>query len=316
MYGLGLDIGRSGAKVSLIDLKTGAIESRPIIPAKAKPIGLEQFHVDDNKNEWTTRYAGNVWAIGDDADTHGLAAETNLRMWHREDDYWALTQGILERVSKECNNNIKALCVGLPSEAGEVERKYVKTRMAELMPGITVKVVPQPVGVFMASLPVAPHIKDAGVKVLILDIGRYSADLLVAVGGSPSPESLKSGPGIVYAVEELAKILRPRYGDFPFEKLEEVLRTGRLKNYQYDEDLSRDVKAILSNYEKQEIHRLIDRVVVSEYKNSIDAIIVAGGGSELLELDQHYNTTIRPTGGRHVISNGFAMIAKMMAGKE
>lgn len=315
MYGVGLDIGRSGAKVSIIDLKSGAIESRPIIPSKAKPIGIEQFHVDDQKNEWITRYAGKVWAIGSDADTHGMTPETNLQLWHREDDYWALTQGIIERLNKECDSQISALCAGLPSEAGEAERSYVKNRLAELMPGVAIKVVPQPVGVFMTSLKVAPHIKNEGVKVLIVDIGRYSADFLVAVGGSPSPESLKSGPGIAYAVEELAKIVRPRYGNFPFEKLEEVLITKRLKNFKHDEDLSREVSAILDFYETQEIHRLIDRIVVSEYKNNIDAIIIAGGSAELLNLEKHYNTTIKPEGGRHAISNGLAMVARMIASK-
>jgi hypothetical protein len=313
MYCLGLDIGRSGVKMVLATTDGDWRSELPIVPSVAKEIGSVRFGIDDTR-EWTTRYGDHIWAIGEDAKTHGLPQETNIRQWHMQDDYWALTKAIFERLQREQNVTPGAICAGLPSEASAKDREDVKRRIEQLVPGAKVKVVPQPVGAFMAALEADRLVGETDARALIIDIGRYSTDMLMTVGGRPSGESLHSAGGIAVAVTNLANVIRGDIGELPYDSLEKILRTGTFRNFRGEHDYSELVAEVIADYRATVIERLIERAV-GEYKNAVDVLIMAGGGADLIRLEDRYPMALRPNGGRYVIAHGFAISARMIAGK-
>jgi hypothetical protein len=109
-------------------------------------------------------------------------------------------------------------------------------------------------------------------------------------------------------------VIRGDIGELPYDSLEKILRTGTFRNFRGEHDYSELVAEVIADYRATVIERLIERAV-GEYKNAVDVLIMAGGGADLIRLEDRYPMALRPNGGRYVIAHGFAISARMIAGK-
>jgi PRTRC genetic system protein D len=317
MYCLGIDIGRSGTKIVISNTATEERKELPIIPSLARTVLGASFDFGGGQKSasvWTVKLADREWTTGHDAVVGRVAEPANYAEWHRSEEYQALMTGIFQFLGREKNIHASAICAGLPSEASSEDRAKVQSLIEGVAHGAKVKVVPQPAGAFMAAAEQHPELFQGYERTLIIDVGRYSTDCLMTIGGKPDIGSLHSTEGVRRAVADLETILKGTHGmqgaSYHFDRLEEALRTNQLKmSLREHRDVSKEVAAAKTAF-RDTIFKIIDQME-TENKNAIDSLIIAGGGSDIVDLSE-YKAAIRPQGGRYAIAHGFARIARKM----
>ncbi len=301
MEAFGIDIGRSGVKIST------PTSDHPIIPALAVPA----FPIDDPEEAEraatdTVLVNGRHWFIGQTASVQGSPEPGNHSEFHRSEEYEALIAGVLRKLAT--HGRSMAIVGGLPSEATPDDKEHVsRLFMRYAPPGSKVKIIAQPAGALFSATALNKSLAQANVA--IVDIGRYSTDLAFSRSGRQVQGSLQSAPGVRLAADTLYNAVRSAISGTPtFERLEEALRTGTLRHAMQAHDV-RATAQLARDCLEMEVKRAI-HALSTKLKGQIDHVVLAGGGADLIKLDVPF---VLAPHGRHSISRGFAMYANSIA---
>ncbi|WP_031405667.1 ParM/StbA family protein [Thiomonas sp. FB-Cd] len=295
---LGIDIGRSGVKIS------AAGRHLPVFPAVACPaLGIDDAAERERVRQDTIRHGDRDWFVGHAAIIHGRVHPANDAGFELSIEYEVLLRAAL-RQAHHANQPLDRIVLGVPSEAGSRVRDQVARQAGEAAPGASIRVVAQPAGALTAAMALHPGL--ASKAVAIIDVGRYSTDLAVSVKGRPVSGSLISLPGVRLAVDHLSAALRPRLlGTVRFETMEQALSTGilhhRLEHVHVQEAASA-ARAALTQVIQAGLARLMT------LQPDIEVLLLSGGGADLLDpavLPAH----VRSPGGRFAVADGLSRIA-------
>lgn len=304
---IGVDIGRSGVKVSMRDGED--FSDLPIIPAVAIPADslAEINEVAQEVGKVTVKDM--VWLYGRTAVEQGSGEPGVFAQWEKSLEYEAIIAGVSQVLRDLYPGDDLLVVSGLPSESSLTARQEVAALFAEHLKPRVVKVWPQPLGALWAAAHDRPELLEEDTRTAVVDVGRYSTDLALVTGTTPNAQAYRSVGGVRVAVDKLAQLLRPRFDQaIPFERLEEALYNhGRLRFNGETHDVSQECQVA-----KQALYQVISAGVgglKTQARGMVDHIVLAGGGADFANIQK----AIIPAGGRHAVARGFAYIAEGLA---
>ncbi|EPX78059.1 ParM/StbA family protein [Salipiger mucosus] len=124
---------------------------------------------------------------------------------------------------------------------------------------------------------------DATGSIAIVDIGGRTTDVAVVVGGNAIDHS-RSGTeniGVLDVYTEVRKAIHREFKikeKFPLDKLDAAVRTGTIRLWNKEQDISELVETVVSEHEGK-IAREVERRLGSAA--NLDAVVFVGGGSAL-----------------------------------
>ena len=264
--GFGIDIGRSGVKISTSTADMG------IIPAVATPsVPIDDPDEAARADIETVRVRGRNWFFGNTAIVQA-APEPGLHSeFHRTEEYEALVAGAIKSVTR---GDPVVIVGGLPSEASPDDRELVRQTFYRHAPaGSTVKIIAQPVGALFSAVSKDRQLVD--LTVAVVDIGRYSTDMTVSRSFRQVQGALKSAPGVRLAADALwSSIRRDVSGTPSFDRLETALRTGVLRHAMREHDVRAEA-ATAKGALQAEVNRAI-HALSTQMKGQIDVVVLAG----------------------------------------
>lgn len=119
--------------------------------------------------------------------------------------------------------------------------------------------------------------------IAVVDIGGRTTDIAVVVRGS-SIDHQRSGTaniGVLDVYKALAKEIRARFktrDEFPLSQMDRAVRTGNIRLWNEDNDVSAEVSAIVREHETR-IAREVERRIGSAA--NVSGVLFVGGGSAL-----------------------------------
>lgn len=131
--------------------------------------------------------------------------------------------------------------------------------------------------------------------IAVVDIGGRTTDIAVVVAGSSIDRS-RSGTaniGVLDVYKGLSAAIRTKFktrDNFPLDLLDRAVRTGKVKLWNEDHDISAEVASIVQEHEAK-IAREVDRRLGSAA--SIDQVLFVGGGSALFRnISSHFRNGV------------------------
>ena len=119
--------------------------------------------------------------------------------------------------------------------------------------------------------------------IAVVDIGGRTTDIAVVVRGS-SIDHQRSGTtniGVLDVYKALSKEIRARFktrDEFPLSQMDQAVRTGNIRLWNEDNDVSAEVSAIVREHEAR-IAREVERRIGSAA--NVNGVLFVGGGSAL-----------------------------------
>jgi plasmid segregation protein ParM len=312
---IGLDIGHSAVKIAA----GGDMELFPsaVVPASQLSVAesAQRAKVDtvlvNDRNYW----------VGDTALTHsnGQALEGLRDDWIETDEHSALLSSGYQRGLRMLGNGGDPLLVlGLPSRLHQ-EYHHRLTEVAAMNLRIEkkqVKVVPQALGAYMASVlddQGEPSRDVLSEKWGIIDVGYYTADFGLIMGGVWSSAGAKSFAGANRIAGELADSIKAKHNqELPLRTCDEILRTKSTKFFGSRVDLTEMVEQHCKDYA-----RAVQEEALKVFGSSLaglDGIMIAGGGADLVfpvlsKVWPHAATAKQP---RHAVAEGMRRYGLML----
>jgi len=206
------------------------------------------------------------------------------------EEYYAIIAYCLNQIYKT-GAKLSGIALGLPPAMFN-ERKIILLRneleKTELMVNDNlipipekIEFIPQGVGAYIDFVVNNPDYMNK--NTIVIDIGYYTLDIIFIKNGEFVPSVAKSYPvGIEFLLEEISDAFTNKYGIFINKfTAEEILKKGSFRNFTGEYKF--DPEEILYNlYVPELIARIKDYVIHLKNKFniiSIDAIVIAGGGS-------------------------------------
>lgn len=127
------------------------------------------------------------------------------------------------------------------------------------------------------------QVNDSKGRVAIVDIGGRTTDIAVVIGGA-AIDHASSGTaniGVLDVYKTFHKELRKFFGiktEFPLEQIDIAVRTGKMKLWNKEQDVSEIVEGVVREHESQ-IAREVERRIGSAA--NLAAVVFVGGGSAL-----------------------------------
>lgn len=277
---VGLDVGRSGVKLAFLfnnELKTHFIPS-VVSPAK-------QLTFDANPSvtrENTIEVDGQMYFVGETAIEQGATQTVGLNSnWLEGVEHKALLQRS-KTFLKSYGIVPRMVVAGLPVNTFNSNSELLFQQVKAVF-GCSVLPVPQPWGVFQDCILnddgryKANGTNTAFKKFAVIDVGHFTTDILLMNNFQWIQESSGSSVGMYKAAMELQNRLGAKGTNATLIECQEIMRTGKLKEFGKFRDVSDLVKEAIP---------MTVSTVVQDVKNllgnqarTIDHIIIAGGGS-------------------------------------
>lgn len=277
---VGLDVGRSGVKLAFLfnnELKTHFIPS-VVSPAK-------QLTFDANPSvtrENTIEVDGQLFFVGETAIEQGASQTVGLNSnWLEGVEHKALLQRS-KTFLKSYGVVPRMIVAGLPVNTFNSNAELLFQQVKAVF-GCSVLPVPQPWGVFQDCILSddgrykANGTNTAFKKFAVIDVGHFTTDILLMNNFQWIQESSGSSVGMYKAAMELQNRLGAKGTNATLIECQEIMRTGKLKEFGAFRDVSDLVKEAIP---------MTVSTVVQDVKNllgnqarTIDHIIIAGGGS-------------------------------------
>jgi actin-like ATPase involved in cell morphogenesis len=294
----GIDIGRSGVKIASGGQRLGIF---PAVACVARPI--EEAAEAQRAAAQTLDHAGRSWFWGETAQIHGRVQPGNDAGFETSEAYAVILQAAVAQ-ARGAGMPLGRVVLGVPSDAGASVRSVVSQRLKELLPQSLLRVVAQPAGVLAAVA--ARRLEVLQQTVAIVDVGRYSTDVAIAVRGRPVAGSLLSLPGVRVAVESLAALLRRRaVGTIGFETLESALLSGQIMHRLQRLDVQAEARQA-----RQPLQASVLEAVarIQALQPDVQTLILSGGGVDLLDGNGLPAYEQAP-GGRYAVADGLSHVA-------
>jgi len=194
-------------------------------------------------------------------------------------------RALLKRAIRQIPTHARVFCVtGLPVSYYQEDRKTLKEVFMQEGVFEEVSVIPQPMGAyFHYAIEQSGKFNQVFSKsnIVIVDIGRYTTDIAVIVGGDYIDELSGSiTVGVDYMVKILQKKLIERFPNITDESILEGIRNRNLFYYGKYYPINADVEAAIERVSK-DIQSYTANLIEGEVR--IQKAIVTGGGANIFK---------------------------------
>lgn len=287
---VGLDIGRSSPKIVIAQTVDGAIVARQelLFPTAVCPaIQLSTDTAMQYAAHDTVMYEGNQWFVGETAILQGQdGMGSGLRDdWVRTTEHAVLAVGAIEKAQRLMSSDIKSGCIitGLPSKLYRSQRDVLKAEMKRLFPDATIRVLPQPLGVWNTLVFDANGHQQAAFNADstsygVIEIGQYTTDFALIKRGVDIDHGYDSVAGMTAVAEELQRLLADYQVDLA--RATTLLEKRTLKHFGREIDVSDQVKEAAKSLTRL-IHQKAQQIFGRDL-GDLDGVAIAGGGAPLI----------------------------------
>lgn len=318
---IGLDLGHSAVKMTF-DGKGGAIE-RAIFPSLASPaIQIRNEAEARMAAEETVTVRGRPFFVGQTAALQGKASlSTGLTAdWINSDEHSALLGMAKRIVDKQAAVGRRMFVLGLPVQQFETHKEQLrKVAATHLGEDAEIRVMPQPMGGYQAHMLNRSGVVQAGRSLAdeswgVVDVGYYSTDFILIMGGRWIEAASGGCGGVRMAAEHLQRLLDAQGIQRDLVDAEKALREGFIRNYGERVDLQKEVREA-AEVVASKVGDMAAQLM-APYVHSLDGVLVTGGGANMvlpslrdrwphtrLIDDAHSQPTL--SGSRFLVSEGY-----------
>jgi plasmid segregation protein ParM len=277
-----IDIGHSTVKVA-------ALGKKFMFPSVAIPaLRISDKHESAVADLEKVIHNGKAWFFGETALLQGgMNWATGLSDdWIDSPEHSVLFLGALKKLEQEQVEPPSMVVMGLPVQAMKSEKSHsdrLVASISNLLPGVEVKVVPQPFGAFSnitldANGRPIPERLIHMISWAVIDIGFYTTDFILMNRGHWIEMASDSCPGISMAAEHLMQRLANRNIKIDMADADAALRQRSLTYFGQNVDITEDVEEALSIAAS----KIIDTAerYFAPHASKLNGVLVAGGGAQ------------------------------------
>lgn len=309
---IGLDIGHSAVKaVGVSDLNRKAMTFPSLVTGA--------FHISDEQERRvadmdTVMVNGTKYFTGETARIQG---GSNVVVglsddWVESAQHEALLLSALNKMRREGIelDDRGVLVLGLPSSLYDRQKEALK-KLAEKHTEADVKILRQPMGGYYTAMLNEHGGVQEGRSMKedsfgVVDIGYYTTDFMLVIGGHHVERGVDSSDGMRMAAQALQRELVAIGNHIDLTECEEVLRTRRLVDF----GKVIDATPYVVNSAKFMIDAIVDKAtqVLGADARRLNGVIVTGGGAEFVyeELRNVWPHVVKSPDHRMAIADGYA----------
>lgn len=316
---VGLDLGHSAVKMTF-DGRAGV--ERFMFPSLASPaIQIRNEAEARLAAEETVTVRGRSFFVGQTAALQGKAAlSTGLTAdWIESDEHGALLAMARRVVDKQAPEGRRLYVLGLPVQQFETHREKLKKHAAEHLGDVEIRVMPQPMGGYQSHMLNRSGVVQVGRSLAeeswgIVDVGYYSTDFILIMGGRWIEAASGGCGGVRMAAEHLQRLLDARGIQRDLVDTEKALRDGFIRHYGERIDLKKEM-AEAAEVVASKVGDMAAQLM-APYVHALDGVLVTGGGAGMvlpalksrwpharLIEDEHVHPTF--SGPRFLVSEGY-----------
>lgn len=288
----GLDVGHSAVKAAFVKTPPGGygngLITNLIFPSVVAPAITISDDVEARRAEAeTVEVHGRKFFVGETALIQGGAQVSRglSEDWIDTPEHSALILGAIKKARAMGCADFEMLVLGLPSNLYARQREGLRNIASDLLPGVEVKVIPQPMGAYQFDMFNEHGQLHAGRKMAaeswgVVEIGHFSTDFLLMLNGRFVEKASGSCSGARVVAEQLQRIVASQLGiTATLEECEEALATRCITIFGKTTDVSVQVGIAV----EQLITEVVDNAkrILEQHARRLNGIIVAGGGAPL-----------------------------------
>ena len=311
---IALDVGHSAVKC--LSYSEGRRESVFFPSVVTSAISISEDDAARAAERETVHIGSRPFFFGETAVHQGGAdAESGMSEgWITSSTHTVLILGALKKLAAKPIPVLpdKALIVvGLPAKYFAAQKAKYKQLISSFAPAATVKVVPQPLGPYMAL-----YFDEQGRENKrqnlskqswgVIEVGHFTTDFAMLRRGEWIQRDSDSSDGAFRAVETLAAKLSERVSSsVSLLDAGHALIDGTFKNCSDILDISAEIELVKQSF-SDDVISAAERILDKQARG-LDGIIVAGGGASLVKerLRARYPHTIESPHDRFCVVEGF-----------
>lgn len=287
---VGLDIGRSSPKLVIAQTVDGAPVARRELLFPTAVCPAIQLSTDTSRRYAeadTVTYEGRDWFVGETAILQGHdGMGSGLRDdWVRTTEHAVLAVAAIQKAQREMTSDIQSGCIvtGLPSKLYRSQRDVLRAEMKRLFPNATIRVLPQPLGVWNTLVFDANGHQQSGFDADsksygVIEIGQYTTDFALIKRGVDIDHSYDSVAGMTAVAEELQRLLADYQVDLA--RATALLEKRTLKHFGKEIDVAPQIEEAATSLTRL-IHQKAQQIFGRDL-GDLDGIAIAGGGATLI----------------------------------
>lgn len=314
---VGLDIGHSAVKGVAVGNFGGEVRRVsflfPSIAIQAVPIA-DEMEAERAQLE-TVAINGDQWFFGRTAEVQSVGnyALGLTNSWIESKEHSALFLGAIKKLKIMGMRDVdqSLFVVGLPTNQHAQKKSVLKNILSKLVPGIEIRVAPQPMGALQCDLLAEDGIEHDGrfladESIAVIEVGYYTTDFLLMQRGTWTERGCDSTGGVRLATERLSKLIFEKHKFEPdLHECQDILISGRVQHFNKWIDVSAEAcvaKDMLVGKIVDEADRLFSPVA-----RRLNKVLVAGGGAPLVisGLSSKWPHTEMISDHRMAIADGF-----------
>lgn len=282
----GIDVGRSATKAVSMSAgeRTGISFPSAICPA----IRLTDASASARAAADTVKVGSREYFVGETALIQGRDEMLGGLSddWAGSEQHGALILAAVKRLEAAGVAGVAdgVVVVGLPARVFASQRKLYAAAVAELLPRATIKVVPQPMGPYYATLFDARGVERAGVEGgswAIIEVGQFTSDFAMIERGHVVERALNSCEGMRVAAEALQRLVMERYGvAISMSEATGLLQDPLIRNFGRRIDVGDLVREAVQPLARTIAEKA--RQLFGESLRAMDGVRLAGGGAQLV----------------------------------
>lgn len=315
MQSVGMDIGHSAVKIAFTNSLGQA--ARAMFPS----VVCQAFRISDDAERSmasldTVNVAGREFFVGDTAALQGdLGAQPGLyEDWIQSPQYAALMIAAWRCAQRRSGDKLEdaMLVMGLPTHLFDRQRDTLKEIAAHYLPvkPANIRVMPQGIAPYQGLMltdggAVAPGRHMPSETWGVIELGYYTSDFVLMQNGRWVESASGTCPGVRLAAERFARHAGQQHSaSLSLIEAEAVLASGELRSL----GKRIDVRAERDEIVRRTIDEVIDTAnrLIGRFTQSMDGVIVAGGGAGLMhrEISQRWTNCVLAERPRFAVAEG------------
>lgn len=287
----GLDVGHSAVKAAFVKAPPGGgrgLITNLIFPSVVAPAFAISDDVEAKRAAAeTVDVHGRKYFVGETALIQGGAQVSRglSEDWIDTPEHSALILGAIKKAQAQGCGTFQMLVLGLPSNLYARQRETLRRIAGDLVPGVEVKVVPQPMGAYQFDMfneagQLNPGRKMASESWGVVEVGHFSTDFLLMLNGRFVEKASGSCSGARVAAEQLQRFVAEQMNiTATLEECEDALTTKQITIFGQTHNVSVQVHEAVQ-YLVTEVVDTAKRIL-EQHARRLNGIIVAGGGAPL-----------------------------------
>jgi len=325
---IGLDVGHSAGKITF-DGRAG-VDRSMFLSLAAPAVQIRNEAEARIAAQETVVVRGRPYFVGHTAALQGKAALSSglSADWINSDEHAALLAMGKRIVDERAADGRRIFVLGLPVQQFDNHQVALRRVAQEhLGEDAEIRIMPQPMGGYQAHMLNRNGIVQVGRSMgneswAIIDVGYYSTDFILIMGGRWVEAASGGCGGVRMAAEHLQRLMEARGIQRDLVDTEKALRERFVRHYGERIDISREVIEA-ADLVATKVGDMAAQLM-STYVQSLDGVLVTGGGADMVLPslqqrwpharaihDDHSNPVM--SGSRFLVSEGYYRFGRSTA---